>query len=366
MDRSKKLEQKRRRREKRQERAGHRDFQRFVNVVVEGERLRADASGAAGLPGAVDASIARPDLVKFALAQLSGSGRWKVSAAQFERDVRRGPIGFLPVIDHWAMELFFWKGTNSIGRRLIDEFLAQNPAGLTPECKTQFRGLGETRVGAFRIEAVGSEKVTLREWNPVSQQVEGPRFQAISLAISGVQDFAGTIGQVHWGCLGPWRPDLNLHCLTGYGYTFSEAEAGFLTSLLALNDLSFSGSPWPWRQSAQCERSFVAECRHRNWTDWLRAEMTFPCQAWVLMKEQPELITLESVPEFPAHLVKDFGMYLDGATKRASCRVGVSSVAPVDFRSRSFAAIGQYRSYRELIGLPPRAQEFEDAMSSRR
>ncbi len=70
-----------------------------------------EAGPMAEFPGACHASVARPDLVKYefgTLAEDEEPGRSKLK--RLERQYRLGKLSFLPEIEHWAMEEFFWHG----------------------------------------------------------------------------------------------------------------------------------------------------------------------------------------------------------------------------------------------------------------
>lgn len=62
-------------------------------------------------PGAVDSEVARPDLCK------AHYGEWVHSRTPFrfqlrelERRYQQGPLFWVPSIEHWAMEEYFWHG----------------------------------------------------------------------------------------------------------------------------------------------------------------------------------------------------------------------------------------------------------------
>ena len=61
-------------------------------------------------PGVADPSLSRPDRIKFELATFAEKGRGHDLYRQLERRLHQGLLHFIPEIEHWGMEEFFWHG----------------------------------------------------------------------------------------------------------------------------------------------------------------------------------------------------------------------------------------------------------------
>jgi len=86
----------------------------------------------AEFPEACYASAARPDVLKFEFATQAEDeepGRSKLK--RLERQYRRGKLGFLPEIEHWAMEEFFWHGAPGDVWHALESFLRRASCSLT-------------------------------------------------------------------------------------------------------------------------------------------------------------------------------------------------------------------------------------------
>ena len=161
--RSQRLEEKRHRREKRldKKKQGHEEINKLIRALEV-----VDVPPPGNWPGAVDPSVARPDLVKFAIGTRIGKrepGMSKMRA--LEARFRRGPLGFLPEIEHWAMEEFIWHGIPGDSFLPVEAFLACEGDRFPPAAREQIRRWKEARLGAFEVGEVAGETVMLRPWD---------------------------------------------------------------------------------------------------------------------------------------------------------------------------------------------------------
>ena len=199
-------------------------------------------------PGAVDPSLQRPDMVKYDLALFATEqppGREKVR--QFERDLRKGLIGFLPQIDHWSLEEFIYHGPPGDAWHPIDAYLAQ-ATRYPPRAAEQLRLWKQARIGLYEVGDVANDTVGLREWDPVGGCHAGPACRAIFLSLGGVNIFRGAGGSVVLTYLAPWRPDLNLFCGLGYSSHSPKALALPLRPYLDLRSPEVVASRPPGRE----------------------------------------------------------------------------------------------------------------------
>ncbi|MFL5510803.1 MAG: hypothetical protein ACJ8CN_00005 [Gemmatimonadales bacterium] len=234
-------------------------------------------------PGAVDPSLQRPDMVKYDLALFATErppGREKVR--QFERDLRKGLIGFLPQLDHWTLEEFIYHGPPGDAWHPIDAYLAQ-ATRYPPRAAEQLRLWKQARIGLYEVGDVADDTVGLREWDPVGGRHAGPACRAIFLSLGGVNIFRGASGSVVLTYLAPWRPDLNLFCGLGYSSHSPKALALPLRPYLDLRSPEVVARPLPWRATPAAAEQHRRAWQRREWHGWLRERITFPFLAYLTL-----------------------------------------------------------------------------------
>ena len=91
-------------------------------------------------PGASEPALERPDDVKFELTEfLTRREPGKSKLEQLENRFLKGPLSYLPEIDHWAMEEFFYHGFPGDSWHPIEAFLAHEGDRFIPAGQEQLR-----------------------------------------------------------------------------------------------------------------------------------------------------------------------------------------------------------------------------------
>jgi hypothetical protein len=351
-------EDKKRRRKKRLEKRQTRErLPRPLEQVLTTLERHLSVPEPARWPGGCDPSLARPDLVKFDLAQFATAqppGRDK--SRLLETGLRKGLLGFLPDVKDWGWEEFIWHGLPGDAWHPIDAYLAQAGDRFPPAAAEQLRRWKEARLGVFEVGAVADDTVGLREWDVVTGQATGPWFRALTLNIGGVNLFAEARGRVLLTYVAPWLPTENLYCGLGYSQMTDKSKSAPMEAYLGLRHPEVVGRPLPWNVSRAAAEQYLRQWCLRDWYGWLMERLQFPFRALVTtpphgdpqVKEVARL--LPSTPED----ARRFGVYLEadlgGGTKLAA---GGTHVTPLDVRSVNRAALAEYHAYRERVGAPP-------------
>src|SRR5262249_38354264 len=142
-------------------------------------------------------------------------GRSKLRELEYR--LSKGLLAFLPELDHWAMEEFFWHGLPGDYWHPIEAFLEHAGARFPPAAQEQLRRWKEARIGLYEIGDVANDTVGLREYDPVRQVFVGPAFRAITLNIGGVNVQREHPGKFLLTHVAPWRPEECIWCGLGYG-----------------------------------------------------------------------------------------------------------------------------------------------------
>ena len=101
-------------------------------------------------PGASEPALERPDDVKFELTEfLTRREPGKSKLEQLENRFLKGPLSYLPEIDHWAMEEFFYHGLPGDSWHPIEAFLAREGDRFNPPGRSNSGVEGNAR-RAFR------------------------------------------------------------------------------------------------------------------------------------------------------------------------------------------------------------------------
>ncbi len=348
-------EDKKRRRKKRvdardrKQRASGPDLSRELQAM---ERLMAVPQPATW-PGTADASVGRPDRLKFVVATFGMKHEpGKSKLRDLERRLGDGLLGRMPELDHWAIEAFLYKGLPGDDWHPIDAYLAHPGHGLTPAAAAQVRLWKQAELGLHEVGPVADDLVALHEWD--GRRRTGVVRRAISVGIGGVNSFRTQAGKVMLSYVAPWAPEAGISCAMGYGPMLPRSKAGALLPFLGLRYLEAAARTLPWKESNQAGREHLLAWRERDWERWLREVLTIPFDAFIPMP--PDGIgSLERVVELMPSFQGDsrrFGVYFrteDGVL------AGATAVIPMDFSSANALALAEYHAYRKIVG-PPQAR----------
>ena len=308
-------------------------------------------------PGICHPSLARPDMLKFGLgtfAQDEEPGRSKLR--RLERHYRLGKLGFLPDVEHWAMEEFFWHGAPGDAWHPLEAFLQQAGDRFPSEAQQQLRRWKEAEMRVLEIGEVRDATVQLRPWDLRQARPAGVWFRAIDLSVSGVKLYRPHAGSLTLTYVAPWAPDEDLFCAMGYGMILAKEHSANLLMPQYLSDAHLACSRWPWKADSRSEREYLSEWRRREWQVWFEQRVAFPFQAVVLTTEGPSLETVVDIVRVPPDQARHMGIYFGvrcGGTKVAA---EATAVFPLDMSTPHAATFAEYRAYRDLGGPPPGAR----------
>jgi hypothetical protein len=308
-------------------------------------------------PGASDPSLARPDMVKFDLTQFATTTEPRRSKGrQLEAGLSKGLMGFLPEIDHWAMEEFFWHGLPGDSWNPIDAYLAQKGDLFPPRAHEQIRLWKQAKIGLFEMGEIQEETVVLREWDPIVGSTIGAPMRAITLNIGGVNIYRNAHNQLTLTYLAPWAAAENLFCGMGYGVTPTKQNAEILIPYLWLRHPEIVARPLPWEASRAAADEYMREWRRREWHRWLGERMHFPFWALVTLPPlgKPQLKQVfELIPSTPEQ-ARQIGIYFAvDMMAKTGVAAGGTHVTPIDVTSPNLMALREYHAYREHAGPPP-------------
>ena len=307
-------------------------------------------------PGACDASLERPDLVKaefaaFALDKKPGTSKFR----QLRHGVEAGLLAKFPDLDHWAMEEFLWHGLPGDDWSPLEAFLAQAGNRFSAQAAAQLRLWQEARIGFFEVGPVEDNLVILREWDPAAMMTPGPEFKAISLNIGGVNIYRTHLDEIQLTYLAPWALEQNLYCAMGYGTTLPPEVTPMLLPLLGLRTPEAAARAVPWKATPTSFSEHAKIWRQRAWQDWLAAGLKFPFEAVICMpNDDLEIFQAEGLVPGTPEEVETTGIYLIGTVDRDDSEVvmGATNPVPWDFTSPNAWLLAEYRAYRELVGPP--------------
>ncbi|HEX3314677.1 MAG TPA: hypothetical protein VHR72_07275, partial [Gemmataceae bacterium] len=248
MSKARRDEAKKRRREKRKSKSIRGGSPGVLGGILASLGRQLELPGPACWPGACHPSVARPDHVKFEIADvLNKSGRPSDLCGQLERRLQQGLLGKIPDIEDWGMEEFLWHGMPDGSYHPIDAFLHAAGDRFPPEARQQILRWKQARIGVFHVGAVADDTVELREWDAVDETYVGASFRAISLNIGGVGFYRSQKGYCNVTYVAPWAPEQNLFCAMGYGLALPRAGAPPLEYLVrGMRDLPTATFPLPW------------------------------------------------------------------------------------------------------------------------
>ena len=306
-------------------------------------------------PGAADPSLERPDLVKLEMAEFvsrTEPGRSKLK--RLERAFENGLLSYLPDMDHWAMEQFFWHGVPGDDWHPIDAFLESAGLRFPIPAREQLRRWKEAKLGIFEIGQVRDETVELRRWDPIASAPAGPSSRAITLNIGGVNSSRDALGKLILTYVAPWAPEAGLSCGLGYGLSLPKESASGLIPFLGLNAPDVVGRALPWQASPATAREYQRLWKAREWHSWFEEHLQFPFQAVVpTSPESMEFGTVERLMPSTPEQARQLGVYLEFPGKKAVLIAGATSINVVDVTSANALAIAEYRAYRSFAGPPP-------------
>jgi hypothetical protein len=224
--------------------------------------------------------LARPDLVKLEFAKWCSTDEpGKSKLQQLEQGFCDGVLGFLPEMQHWAMEEFFWHGLPGDGWQPIDGYLATVGERFTPAARDQLRLWQQAKLSVLEIGEVRDDLVELRAWDPYQRAPSEPWRRAIALNIGGVNMYREMQGQITLTYLAPWAPEEQLFCAMGYGAIVPKREINGILPYLGLQHPEIVCRAMPWKASRSAETTYLQVWKSREWHSWLLERMQFPFQA---------------------------------------------------------------------------------------
>jgi hypothetical protein len=307
-------------------------------------------------PGASDPTLSRPDLVKYDLATFAASqapGQGKLR--QLEDGLTKGLLGFLPELDHWAAEEFFWHGLPGDSWHPIDAYLEQKGDSFPPPAREQLRRWKEARIGFYEIGAVDGDTLGLQEWDLLRGTYGGPPFRAITLNINGVNVYHSAREKLLLTHIAPWAPTENLFCGMGYGCTVEKRAAVVGIHYLGLRHLDVVSRPLPWNEGRTARDQYLREWRAREWHSWLGQRMQFPFWAVATTPAgRPALKQVTELTPSTPEQARQFGIYFAVPMERKEMIVaGATTLKPVEVASVNMAVLAEYQAYRDIAGPPP-------------
>jgi len=317
---------------------------------------RRKAGARSPTPARAVAHPSQPEYLKFAYATWVSErdpGRQKLD--RLERAFKRGPLGEIPEVDHWAMEEFFWHGVPGDDWHPIEAYIKHIGERWSAEAREQFRRWKEARFGFFEIGRVRGETVTLREWDVAGDVPVGDPFPAITLGMGGVEFFRPDRRKLMLTYVAPWLPAENLCCSMGYGMVLKRKEVGVAELLLGLRHPDLVVQPLPWKAGPQVRREYEQRWKERDWQSWLEERLEFPFRAIIPNAPigGPGPFEITDIMYQSAERSREFGVYLQVPVRRGVQMVGVTNVIVLDIVSPNWMLIREYIAYRERFGPPP-------------
>ena len=312
-------------------------------------------------PGASDPALERPDVVKLALGEfLDRREPGKSKLKQLEARFQAGPLHYLPEIDHWAMEEFFYHGLPGDSWHPIEAFLTRERDQFSPAAVEQLRRWKDAQIGMFLLGPVRDDLVELQEWDVLTETTVGPPLRAIALSIGGVNAYRGMEGKLTVSYLSPWAPEQGLSCLMGYGGTLDRQDAAVLAPYLGLRHPEIVARQWPWDANRAARQMYQREWAAREWQSWLEDRLEFPFHAIVPLPPAGKRMALKRVagvlPGSPAQ-AREIGIYfevpLHGEGGKEVMVCGATNPKLLDVTSPNLQPLSEYQAYREWAGPPP-------------
>jgi hypothetical protein len=353
MNSSQRREEKKRRREKRLAKKDQRALRELDDTLEALEHLTSFPEPKTW-PGAADPSVNRPDRVKFELGTFADQGPGRDLRRQLECRLHQGfLLDFIPNIDDWAMEEFFWHGLPGNSWHPIDQFLQTQKDRFPPAARTQLMGWKNAQIGCYEVGELADDMVSLREVDVLSGRLIGPWVRAIALNIGGANIYATEKGKLNVTYLAPWAPAENIYCAMGYGLCVpGENFAACALLVSGMRRIQAVTFPLPWRAGKVALQQCLAQWRERDWFQFMATRVRCPFQAVIMAPEGPELCTIHRLITVSTEESQYYGIYFDMDDK-AKVACGATAIIPVDFDSPNAMAFAEYREFRRIAGPPP-------------
>lgn len=354
MSNARRHEEKKRRREKRKSKGGGAEAAQNLNRTLASIERMIGVPIPQTWPGACLPSLARPDLVKFAISEaIQKGGRPRDMCRQLERQLKQGLLGAIPEIDHWGMEAFLWHGSHDGSYHPIDAFLRSSGERFPPEAREQVLLWKQARIGVYHVGDVADDTVRLREWDVGEDRYVGDWFPAIALNIGGVNTYRSTRGLYNVTYVAPWAPAQNLFCAMGYGLSVPKdmiAPMGILVN--GMRNLSAATFPLPWKMGRRLQMQCLEEWQRRDWHGWMQDRLRFPFLAAASLNNRRTAIArIDSMLTKSADESRQMGLYFAGQIDREEAlAAGGTALVPIDIGSPSAMAFAEYHEYRKLVG----------------
>jgi len=297
--------------------------------------------------------MAKLEFAEWASTQEPGKSKLK----QLEEGFRKGVLGHLPDIEHWAIEEFFWHSLPGDRWQPIDAYLAATGQRLAPAAHEQLRLWKEAKLSLLEIGEVRDDLAELRAWDPYLRTPSGPWLRAIALNIGGVNSYRQSLGRITLMYLAPWAPQEELFCAMGYGAVVPKHEVSLLLPYLGLHHPEILCRAMPWKVSPSAESDALRAWRSREWHSWLGERLQFPFRALIRMPQDqtPALRTVPRLLPSTPQQARDFGIYFEVPLDDGEVgAIGATAVCPLDVKAPNLAALREYSAYRERVGPPPR------------
>lgn len=303
-------------------------------------------------PGAADPSLDHPDRIKYELTELTESGTGRDLRKRLESRLSQGLLEFLPEMEHWGMEEFFWHGLPGNSWQAVDRFIQSQGDRFPDAARVQLMRWKEARIGCYEVGPVAEDLVSLREVDVFTGRPVGDWVRAIALNIGGVNVYGGHKGQLNATYLAPWAPDRNIFCAMGYGLFVSPSQLATVAPLVrGMRSIEAVTFPLPWRAGKLANRQCLQQWRERNWLEFMRNQVQCPFEACLMTNKGPVLWTIREIHTQTRSEFEEFGLYyvMDDAAKT---RCGATAIIPLDFESPTAMAFAEYREYRKIAGPP--------------
>jgi hypothetical protein len=248
-----------------------------LEQVIRDLKDAAQVPQPASWPGVSDPSLERPDLARWEYAEWATKNEpGRSRSRQLEAGLRQGVYGFLPEIEHWAWEEFFWHGLPGDSWHPLDAYLEHAGPRYPPAAQEQLRRWKAARIGIFQVGDVRDDTVGLQEWEPLTATPVGAPFRAIALNLGGVNIYHDLQGQYNLTYVAPWDPARELFCALGYGTTGSREHLPYFVLYRELRHPERLAWPLPWKADRAAAAQYLREWRAREWHGWFAERITFP------------------------------------------------------------------------------------------
>ncbi|HXD87764.1 MAG TPA: hypothetical protein VN641_14810 [Urbifossiella sp.] len=351
MSNSKRREEKKRR-EKKQRAAQDRSRSSVEGIFRTLQRL-SGVSEPRSWPGAADPSLDRPDRVKYELTLLTEKGTGRGLRKQLESRLREGLLDFIPEIEHWGMEEFFWHGLPGNPWHPIDHFLQVERDRFPEAARVQLARWKEARIGCYEIGAVAEDLVSLREVDGFTGHPVGSWVRAIALNIGGVNAYGREKGKISVTYVAPWSPERNIVCAMGYGMFLPPQQIASAAALVrGMRSIQAVTFPLSWRAGKFAAQQCLQQWRERDWVQYMPNQVKCPFEACIMSRDGAMLCTIHEMLTRTRAQFEQSGLYY-AMDDRAKTMCGATAIVPLDFDSPTAMAFAEYREFRKLAGPPP-------------